>query len=57
MTGETNLKFQRGLRADDGIHDGDIVTNRKPFPWKDAALVGALVILYLANSALVYLWG
>lgn len=57
MTGETNLKFQRGLRANDGIHDGDIATNRKPFEWGQAALVAGLVLLFLANSALIYMWG
>lgn len=57
MTGETNLKFQRGLRANDGIHDGDIATNRKPFEWDQAILVAALLILFLANSALIYMWG
>ena len=57
MTGETNLKFQRGLRAPDRIHDGDIATNRKPFEWGQAALVVALLILFLANSALIYKWG
>lgn len=57
MTGETNLKFQRGVRANDGIHDGDIATNRKPFEWGQAALVAALLILFLANSALIYKWG
>ena len=56
MTGETNIQFQRRLRAPDGIHDSDIATNRKPFEWGQAALVAGLVLLFLANSALIYMW-
>ena len=52
-----NIMFERGLRANDGIHDGDIATNRKPFEWGQAALVAGLVLLFLANSALIYMWG
>ena len=57
MTGETNLKFQRGVRAPDGIHDYEIKPNGKPRRWEQPLLLLALLILFLVYSQLVYMWG
>lgn len=52
-----NVMFERGLRAPDGIHDGDIEKNRKPVEWKQPILIGVLLVLFIIYSRFVYLWG
>lgn len=62
------IEFQRGMRAYDGIHDTITVNEYKPkHGWlehyrrkdglRDNLLAGALLLLYLAYSTIVYYWG
>ena len=66
------IKFQRGLRADDGIHDTITVNEYRPhgswLEWyrrKDGlrdnllagALVAILVAIYLTAGTLAFYWG
>lgn len=63
-----SINFQRGVRADDGIHDTITVNEYKPKGgWlehyrrkdglRDNLLAAALLLLYLAFSTIVYYWG
>ena len=57
MTGETNLKFQRGLRANDGIHDGDIKSNKVPLTLGEKFNIAMIVVIYIAAATMSYYWG
>ena len=67
-----NINFQRGMRADDGIHDTITVNEYRPkcgwlehYRRKDnlrdnllaGALVAILVALYLTAGTLAFYWG
>lgn len=67
-TGETNINFQRGLRAPDGIHDTITVNEYAPkCGWlehyrrkenlRDNMLASGILLAYLSACTLAYYWG
>lgn len=68
MKDQTKIKFDRRIAAPDGIHDAITVNEYRPKcgwlehyrrkdGWRDNMLAGAILLLYLAYSTVVFYWG
>lgn len=56
MDGKSYFKFERGTRARDGIHDGDIKPNKVPLTLGEKFYIAMIVVIYIAASTMSYYW-
>lgn len=57
MDGNSYFKFERGTRARDGIHDGDIKPNKVPLTLGEKFNIAMIVVIYIAAATMSYYWG
>ena len=59
MKNGRNKMFERGIKAPDGIHDGDISTNSKRdgVSKSDVFWVSVLLVLFVVSCSMNVAWG